>query len=180
MFNAATLSFDSLTAGSGGSPGTNIFQIYNYTGDPAIGGEALLPDFPIFTPLVFTEATLSVVVGGTIQSINLGDLSPGPLSLPTLQFSSETQFSSATFAARISPATFSLSNGLSYSVFNTLVQFTLLPSSGDTLVADIDLGVIEIEASELSSEPSPIPEPSTIFVAIPLLILFRKYQRARS
>jgi len=156
----------------------NTFQLYNYTGDPALGGEALLPDFPIFTPLVFTDATLSVVIGGTIQSIDLGDLSPGPLSLSTVQFSSNTLFSSATFAARLNSSTFSLSNGVSYTVANTLVQFTLLPSSGDTLIADIDFGVIELEASETAINPNPIPEPSTFLVALPLLFLLNRKQKA--
>src|SRR5688572_12089083 len=70
-----TLAFDELIPGA-----TSVFSITNYTGDPASGGFALPPDFPSLTPVTFTNASLTIVADGGIETIlDLGDIGPGPL-----------------------------------------------------------------------------------------------------
>src|SRR5689334_22198339 len=43
--NIGFISYDVFIPGGAGTPGTNVFNISNFTGDPSSGGFALPPDF---------------------------------------------------------------------------------------------------------------------------------------
>jgi hypothetical protein len=72
------ISYDVLIPANGNTPGVNVFNISNLTGDPSVGGFALPPDFPVLDSLTFLSLTLAT--GGPPQVIQLGNLGPGPLS----------------------------------------------------------------------------------------------------
>lgn len=158
--NLGLVSFDVLIPGSPGSPGVNVFQIVNFTGDPSSGGFALPPDFPVFTSLTFTGGTLTMVSGGTPLVVPMGDVPPGPIS-PTsdLEFPETTLFSSAVFSASLSQASFLLQDGLSFVADSATISAALLPSAGSWLTAGSDLALITVEG-----RISDVPEPAAAAV----------------
>ena len=64
LVNLGVLSFDVLIPGDVGSPGTNVFDAANLTGDPSVGGFALPPDFPVYTAVTFKNSILTLWSGG--------------------------------------------------------------------------------------------------------------------
>jgi hypothetical protein len=179
--NAGYLSYDVLLDPAPGFPGTNHFQIWNLTGDPAVGGQALAPDFPIYAPIVFTNAALSILIGNAVQTLPLGDLSPGTFSSAALQFSSDTLIQSATLTATINPLLFKLSTLEQYLASSSQISVTLQPSSGDDLQAAADLAVIAIDAN-LQPQPSDVPEPASFALAgsaLTLVLVRMLWARAR-
>jgi hypothetical protein len=161
--NTGLLTYDVLLGSTPGFPGVNHFQIWNLTGDPALGGQGLAPDFPIYTPISFTNATVSVVIGNVVQTIPVSDMSPGVFDFPDLEFSSDLLIQSATFTANISPLQFELSTLEPYLADSDQISVTLLPSAGDDLQPGIDLAVITIDATV--EAPTEVPEPASFGLA---------------
>lgn len=152
-----TLSFDVFIPPSGGTPGVNAFNISNFT-----GAFALPPGFPVSTAVSFNTASLMLTLqGGSTQTVPLGNLVPGPLldssgkPLSSLQFSSSMNFMSATFVGILSQTTFLLVDGTTFVAASPTLSFTLLPSSGSSLVAGRDLGTLDV---------APVPEPGTLIL----------------
>jgi hypothetical protein len=153
------LSFDNLIPGDANSPGVNAFNITNLTGDPAGGGFALPPDFPVYSPITFVDATLILsLADGSSQALALGGIGPGPLldpgtglPLPSMQFPGSTLFLSATLSGTLSDTNLTLFDG-SMLVTSSSFSATLLPSSGPYLNPG-DLTLITV---------TPVPEPGTL------------------
>src|SRR4051812_19300506 len=111
--NIGLLSFDGLVL-----PGTNIFNITNYTGDSTLGGNNAPLDFPVVDLLSFLNISLDLVMddGSAVPTITLDHVGPGsldlndPATLP-FQFPDTSMFLSGTFAATLSQTTFLLSDG---------------------------------------------------------------------
>jgi hypothetical protein len=55
--NIGLLSFD-VPIPPAGSPGVNVFDVYNFAGDPNLSGYALPPDFPVLTFVTLQNASL--------------------------------------------------------------------------------------------------------------------------
>jgi hypothetical protein len=173
------LSFDTLIPGSPGSPGVNGFTIANLTGDPALDGFALPPDFPVSTSVLFLSSTLTLETGSTSQVFNLGDIGPGFFSSPALQFTDTILFSFAAFSAVLSPASFDLlgTPGV-FQVDSPTITLDLLPSSGGELVAGIDFAVLSASGTVATA---PVPEPSFFgLLMILLLTLLLLHKRLKA
>lgn len=161
------ISFDVLTQGSSNAPGVDAFDIFNFTGDPASGGFALPPDFPVITPVSFAISSLVLQSLGGMQTIPLGDIAPGQLSPPPdLQFPEATAFSSATLSATLGSTNLTLSDGTTFTALPN-IQAVILPSLGTSLVAGTDFALISaIEAPTVNT-----PEPTyTELVFVTLLV----------
>jgi len=130
-------------------PGINDFTVDNYTGSNNLGF------FVAADNLVFGGIVLQLTeVGGAIDSCSITSLGPGTDT--SCQFSSSTVFTQALFTATLTPTTFSLANGPTGTfVALPTLSLTLLPSSGATLVAGTDLGVID------ATPATNVPEPGT-------------------
>lgn len=164
------ISFDVFIPGLPGLPGSNIFSINNFTGDPLLGGFALDPVFPSFTPVTFMNSTLSLVdSGGFTQVVLLGDLDPGTFTPPSLEFSDTVSFAAATFSATLSTTIFQLSNGTTFTAVSPNISVTLLGSSGPFLTPGVDSAIIFVDA---------VPEP-TSWVLLPVLGVLSRLLRRR-
>jgi hypothetical protein len=126
--------------------GVNDFAVSNFTGTNNLGF------FPAADDLMFEGIVLQLTeAGGAIDICNIASLGPGTDT--SCQFPDTTSFTHAVFTATLSPTTFNLTNGLNGTfVPLPLLSFTLLPSSGPTLVPNTDLGLIDA---------APVPEPGT-------------------
>jgi hypothetical protein len=167
--NLGVIAFDALIPADPPSPGVNIFNITNLTGDPDGGGFALPPDFPVTTPLTFQN--VGVVLFDFI--IRVGDLGPGafdgtgPLSFPDFQ-----NFPSATFIGRLDQTTFSLANGSTFKAASPFVSATIRPFMGSTLEPGRDFAVITV---------SDIPEPRlALLLGVALATLVTIHARKQS
>ena len=154
------VSFDVLIP-AGAGPGVNVFSISNFTGDPGSGGFALPPDFPAFTNLTFMNASLTVNDGILPVVFSLGDLGPGSLSPAILQFPDTSLFISATFSATLSQTSIVLANATIFNAGSPTITVQILPSSGPTLQAGTDFGLISISEAAAS-----VPEPGTSLLTI--------------
>lgn len=159
------LSFDVfIPAGIG--PGVNAFDIYNFTG-PGYGPVAGTPYAA--DSLTFDNTVLTVfLVGGSSQVFDLGNIDPGELlgsdGSPIVQFPSTTEFTSAELTATLSPSTFMLSSGANFAAVPS-IAVSLTPSSGDMLVAGVDVAPVYAEPASTAT-----PEPRSItLIAIGLL-----------
>jgi hypothetical protein len=162
--NIGVISFDVLIPGGPGSPGVDVFDISNLTGDPASGGFALPPDFPVLSSLTLFGSTLTLMDGGAPLVVALGDIGPGELSPPSSdQFPDTTLFSSAVFSATLGPSSLLLADGSTF-VADSLVTVTLEPSEGGSLLAGTDFGVIDADRSV-----STVPEPSSLLLLVAVL-----------
>ena len=150
------LSLDVLIPDAPGSPGVNTFTIGNLTGDPSAGGFAVPPTFPVTTFLTFQNSSLVLVFGGSSQTFLLGDIGPGFFSSNALEFADTEDFSSATFSATLDATSLQLDGGGSFTASSALISASLLPSSGDSLVAGTDIVYINV-----SNEVSAVPEPES-------------------
>lgn len=172
--NFGLISFDILIPGDG-ALGVNVFNISNFTGDPATGGFALLPDFPITTSLTLNSLALTITTPGGSDILNLGSLEPGAYpSGNSLQFASNISINSVTLSALLSQNSFNVDGGRVETAESSTVLYQLLPSSGPSLEAGIDLGVLTLETADA------IPEPGTWTLLITgLSILFWRGRRLR-
>lgn len=168
VVNVGIISFDNLIPGSAGAPGVNVFDISNYTGDPSAGGFALPPDFPSFTGLTFSSSQLTLVSGGSSQTIDLGDIGPGPLTATgPIQFPDTTLFSSASFTATTVNLMITLSDGTNVAgPFS--IDALILPSSGPSLVAGTDFALIT--ATPVTGVPE--PSESGLLMLFAVVIIF--------
>lgn len=149
-------------------PGQNTISINNFTGNPATGGNALPPDFNVFTSLNITNASLTLF-GPSAPSnpISLGTIGSGPLldglgnPLTSLLFDSASNFTSAILTGTLDFTNVTLADGSTLQL-NSNISFTLSPASGNFLVAGTDFGIIYADTAPVAT-----PEPS-----IALLILF--------
>jgi len=180
--NLATISFDILIPPPP-SPGTNGFDIFNFT-----DGSNLLPDFPVGDGLSFLASSL--ILTGTqpnpsnpslniplSETVSLGDIAAGALVDPStgftplgLQFPDTFSFTQAEFKATLSDTLFHLADGgvlangnpyPSGSVFTAdspSVDVFITPSSGTNLTAGIDQAVISVSGAVSAAV---IPEPAS-------------------
>jgi hypothetical protein len=168
------LSFDVLIPGGPGIPGVNVFNISNLTGNPASGGFALAPDFPVFSSLTLLGSTLTLMDGGAPLVVTLGDIGPGALTPPSsIQFSDTTFFSSAVLSATLSSSSLLLADGSTF-IADSTITAKLVPSGGPSLLAGSDFAVIDATST--------VPEPSSFILLVPVfatMILVSTIRRKR-
>lgn len=148
-------SFDNLIP-DGDTPGVNVFDISNYT-----GSFDLPPDLPVGTGVTLQGAVLIVDLdGGGSQQINLGDIGPGVFTPPDADaFTDTINFTDATLVATLDVTNFQLADGSTFTA-DPDISVTILPSSGNDLVAGTDFALITA-----SSETTATPEPATAQLA---------------
>ncbi len=156
IINIGYFSLDTIVSSSSSNPGTIGFDIFDLTGNPAMGGSALPADFPVYSPLLLQSVQLRYVIAGVANSISLPDVGPSGYSpAAAQQFVSTTLFDSATFTANLSSSTFVLSDGTTWQAPSTALSAVLLPSSGTALAADVDLAVLSVNANRADATPEP-------------------------
>jgi hypothetical protein len=161
-----TLSYDTFIPAGNGSPGVDAFDLSNLT-----GAFSLPTDFPVIEALTFGSATLTLTLNDLSQTVfTLGDIGPGFLldqnGNPIVQVSGGQAFHLAEFSATLSPLTFTLSDGTSFTAGSSSIDVLLSPSSGQTLVVDVDQTIIGV-----SRAAQPItPEPASLSLVLPVLL----------
>ncbi len=146
--------------------GVSVFNVTNLT-----GAGALPPDYPIETLLEFTVTgltankegggTLSLTGGafsddgsGNVNCTATGDASTGGCNFAAYDLVS------ATLTGTLSPTSALLGLPPGFSGIQSAFSVTLLPSAGNILAAG---DFVDIEATLVeSTNPVPVPEPSTI------------------
>lgn len=177
IVNIGILSFDVLIPTAGLSPGVNIFDIYNFTGDPNLSGYALPPDFPVLTFVTLQNASL--LFDGTGSPITLPDIVPGQLDQGSAPlFPGDTLFTSAFFTATLSDTTLSLDGGGTF-IADQTISAALLPSAGPNLVAGTDLVVLQTTGT-LSSSPEPSSAALMVFSSIAALAIASRRRGVRA
>ena len=151
-----TLSYDTFIPPGNGTPGVDAFDIANLT-----GGFSLPPDFPVTDSLTFEAAVLTLTLSDASQQVfDLGDIGPGFLldmsGNPVVQVSSDESFTSAELTATLSPTTFMLFDGTTFTADSAALDVLLLPSVGSTLTVDVDQTTIDVSSPPAAA----IPEPS--------------------
>jgi hypothetical protein len=133
------------------SPGINSFTINNFTGTNNLGF------FPVAGNVTFDNVVLTATeADGTVLTFNLGSI--GPSTNTDAQVADSLLFTQVVFFGTLDPSTFNLTNGFSGTfAADPALSFTLLPSSGSYLVADVDFGTINA-----SPVPINIPDASTL------------------
>jgi len=171
-----TLVFDTFVGGPGG---TSALFVSNLTGDPAAGGFALDPDFPVVTSLDFTAPRLEWT-GTAPGSFDFGGVSIAPGFHdpdPQLQFPDTDQMLSARFTAVLSQATFLLADGRLFGAASNAIDFTMIGAAGS--LAPGDFALITVDADEIVNPPDPVPEPGTLtLLAVGLAAMTRRFRRA--
>jgi len=176
VISIGVLSYDTFIPAGGGSPGVDAFDIANLT-----GAYSLPPDFPVTDSLTLQSAVLTLTFSDSTQQVwDLGDIGPGFLldnnGNPIVQVPGDETFASAELTAALSPRTFMLYDGSTFSAGSASIDTLLLPSSGTTLTVDVDQTTIDV-----SSAPSGVPEPSGVsLMAVGLVsIVFLWYRDHR-
>jgi hypothetical protein len=88
----------------------------NFTGDPDLGGFAISPEYPVYTPMRLDNPSVTYTTldsnGTPVEiTVNLDPIFPGPLNPPDfLFFDSSVVFQSILFTASIFPDTFTASS----------------------------------------------------------------------
>jgi hypothetical protein len=140
-------SFDVLIPGDPPAPGVNVFAVSNLT-----GGFGLPPDFPVATGVGLLDAQVRLS-NGVVR--DLGLVSPGVLLPEELQFPETEVFSTAFFSAELTPTTFILSDGTTFTAASRRVSVELRPKGG-ILQAGSDFQLITV---------SDVPEPGNFWLA---------------
>lgn len=154
------LSYDNLIPDSPGFPGTNAFDISNFTGDTS----------GFFTPtaVIFQNATLTLSDGSVTD---LGNISAQSLffNLPAVQFPTTTSFTSVEFQATLDQTTFDLPGGGQFTADAAAVDVLLQdPAAGNLLAGDF-------AAITVSNTPAAVPEPGAwVLLALPAIWILRK------
>jgi hypothetical protein len=167
--NLGFISFDGFIPASSGSPGVNEFSINDLTGDPALGGFALPPDFNVLTFVTFKNAQLALDEPSGSMVIALGDLGPGTTIRDLI--SGSTDLLSATFSATLNETTLSLSGGGIFTAGSPLIEAVISPSSAQLLAAG-DFSLIAV-----SSVPEPASGP--ILLVGTLAVILRRNRKQR-
>lgn len=149
------LSYDTFIPAGNGSPGVYAFDLANLT-----GAFSLPPDFPVTDDLTFQSAVLTLTLSDLSQEVfTLGDIGPGFLvdggGNPIVQVPGDQVFNSAEFTATLSPLTFGLFDGTSFVADSAVMDILLLPSSGPTLVVDVDQTSLGVTGTVQSAVPEP-------------------------
>ena len=139
------LSFDPFIPGA-----SNAFNIANLS-----ESFSLPPDFPVVDPLTFAGAQLTVSYEDLSTTLfDLGDIGPGFVDNPVLQFADSIAFASATLTFTLSSLHFALDDGSTFEAASSLVSVSLLPSTG-SLLAPGELVVIDVEGAPVTTVPEP-------------------------
>jgi hypothetical protein len=167
------MSFDQFIASDGEFVGTNMFTIYNATGDFAGPPDPALPPNPI-TPVSLLDASLRLTESnGDVIDIALGTIGPGLFDDGTLdppfalQVADNRTFTSAVFTASLGDAlSFLLADGSSFQAATANLSFALTGTEGGFLVANpIGGDALTLVPFEISGTIVPpttsVPEPST-------------------
>jgi hypothetical protein len=167
VLNLGALSYDTFIPPGNGSPGIYTFDLANLT-----GAYNLPPDFPVADNLTFQGAVLTLTLEDLSQQVfDLGDVAPGFLvdgsGNPIVQVPGDEVFDSAEFTATLSEQTIGLYDGTSFVADSTALDVLLLPSSGPTLMVDVDQTTIGVSGTVQST-----PEPASremVLLALPFL-----------
>ncbi len=149
-----TFSYDTFVPAGSGSPGVDAFNLSNLT-----GAFDLPPDFPVSDSLTFLGGAVTLTDPDLTQQVfTVGDLAPGFLldgsGNPLIQVSSNQLFISAEFTATLSPTSFMLYDGSTFTPDTVSVDVLLLPSSGPDLIADSDQTTLAAVQNSGSPEPA--------------------------
>ncbi len=166
------LSFDNLIP-DGATPGVNVFDIANFTG--ATWG--LPPDFPVSDELSLLNATLTLEGDLGTQEVVLGEIDPGIFSPPmTAEFSDTINFTSATLTATLSESVINLYDSTTFTPYTETVTASIVPSSGNDLIAGTDFAVITVSDQAATPEPA---TGATLGGALLLVSAIARRKRAR-
>lgn len=151
-----SFSYDTFIPTTNGSRGVNAFDLANLT-----GAFSLPPDFPVTDSVTWLNAVLTVTLSDSSHQVfSLADFAPGFLldsnGSPVVQVPSDESFAAAELTATMSPTTFVLSDGSRFTAGSAAIDVTLLPSSGNILVQDVDQTAISISGPTAVSEPASI------------------------
>jgi hypothetical protein len=137
-------SFDELNPGA-----IDAFTVQNFTGDNNLGF------FPVSDNLNFLDINVTFTDPTGPTSNPLGELTPdeGSTQLPVLASDTYLQ---AVFQATLSQTIFGLSDGTTFQADSNALSLTLAPSSGPSLQAGVDFGIITVSGSVVTA---PTPEP---------------------
>jgi len=166
--NLGFVSFDGFIPGTLTSPGVNEFSINNFTGDPALGGFALPPDFPVLDFVTFTNAQLTIEESFGNEFFALGDIGAGTVLSDLITASVDVL--SAKFSARLEQTvltlTLTLADGSTFMTGSAYVEAAWVPSSPPFL-APGDFALITV---------SRVPEPASwcLLLAVSLPIVFKR------
>jgi hypothetical protein len=161
------LSFDTLNLGA-----TDAFTVTNYTGDDNLGF------FPVVDNVNFEGITVTYTdsTTSTTTSAGLPDLSPDQISNQLAVTASDT-YSQAVFSATLSQTIFTLSDTTMFQADSSTVTFTLLPSTPPSLQADVDLGLITVSGSIITSTA---PEPPVSLLLLGGMLCLFGVKRAKT
>lgn len=135
--------------------GTYSIQIRNLTGDPAAGGYALPPDYPVLTALTWQQASVTYTTidqsGNQLsRTVALGTIAPGTFTSRDLVFNQSTVFQSITLSAVIVPGTFVTRTG-TYTSPDLAVAAELKRQDGKTVQAFDSADVLVTQANAVTS-----------------------------
>jgi hypothetical protein len=147
------------------TPGTDAFDIFNFTGDNAI------VDPNAATALTFSSlaVTLTTAAGDEVIPIP-GSLGPGQLldsttlgPLFVLQRPDTDRFTSARLDGTIDIGSFLLPDGRLFTASSLTFGSLILPSAGAFLTSSLDFAAIEL-AGDAAAVVAPVPEPSSLLL----------------
>ena len=158
------LSYNTFIPAGNGSPGVDAFNLVNFT-----GAFSLPPDFPVVDDVTFQSAVLTLTLSDLSQEVfDLGDIGPGFLvdnsGNPIVQVPGDQVFTSAELTATLSPLTFGLSDGTSFTADSAVLDILLLPSSGSSLAVDVDQITIGVSGTVHTTVPEPMSRDLVLLV----------------
>jgi hypothetical protein len=157
MLPIGLLSFDELIAGPPGL-GVNYISLQNFTGDPADGGFAIDPDFPVYSAIEFRNLKLTISIGMAELDFALPNLGPGGLGpLAELQFANDIPVDWVRLSGELAPSTLQLASGKAVVLPGESFSAKLLPFNGIALVANSDLAVVSVPLTA-------VPEPAALLI----------------
>jgi hypothetical protein len=174
-----TLSYDTFIPAGNGFPGVDAFNLANFT-----GAFSLSPDFPAVDDLTFQSAVLTLTLSDLSQEVlDLGDIGPGFLvdnsGNPIVQVPGDQVFASAELTATLSPLTFGLSDGTSFTADSAAMDILLLPSSGPSLAVDVDQITIGVSGTVQTTVPEPMSR-DLILLVLPGVVWNLRRKRVSS
>ncbi len=143
-------------------PGAVGFQIANYSGD-----QALAPDFPVTSPLTWTDLSFTYTVTGSSIAVPLSNLGPGLTTAVNLP--DATIIDSASLSGALTRSSF-IVDGVCWQAAVNGFFVELQPGMGSALTPDFDFAVISVDADE-------VPEPATALLILAGLGLIRLIRR---